>query len=312
MTKYRNRFSTSLWRLIFTIAMVALLPAQEIVNMAPLYCPKAGEAAGWALSGETQQFEGDDLFLLINGGAEIYHEYGFVRVLAAAFENSDGKKLNLEIYEMEDDASAYGIYSFKTAPEGTIVYAGDEALLEDYYLNMWRGRFLVTIIGFDSSAPTVRGLKLLAGVVAGKLKKSGQKPTIVSLLPQAGVKPGAVTYLEGPLGFYNRYSIDPEDIFGIRQAVIGQFGDAFFMVSEYPDAKQRSKWFQKALTCVSKNSRIKNLRQLNEVVFFIDFRGQLTTIKSFQNYLFLTNGFPEEMIAPMYKSVEAEIQENSH
>ena len=310
MTHRLNRFFHLMFFLV-GIAVPAILQAGATVDMASLYCPKAGEAADWRLSGETQQFEGDDLFLLINGGAEIYHEYGFVRVLAAAFQNGDGKKLNLEIYQMEDDASAYGIYTFKTAPGGIAVDSGDEALLEDYYLNMWRGRFLVTIIGFDSSPETVAGLETMAAAVAGKLKRAGIKPPVVSLLPQAGLHPGATTYLEGPLGFYNRYNIDPEDILGIRQAAFGQYGDAFVLVAQYPDPRQRGKWFQKAQTCIKKNTQVKDFKQSESIVFFIDPDGQLTTIKGFGNYIFLSNGFPREMVAPMYASMEKKIRESS-
>jgi hypothetical protein len=310
LTHHLNRFFHLLFFLV-GIVMPALLPAGGTVDMASLYCPKTGEAADWRLSGETQQFEGDDLFLLINGGAEIYHEYGFVRVLAAVFQNGDGKKLNLEIYQMEDDASAYGIYSFKTAPGGTVVDSGDEALLEDYYLNMWRGHFLVTIIGFDSTQETVAGLATMAAAVAGKLKRAGVKPPVVSLLPQAGLQPGAITYLEGPLGFYNRYNIDPEDILGIRQAVFGQYGDAFVLVVQYSDPRQRGKWFQKAQTCIKKNTQVKDFKQNENIVLFIDPRGQLTTIKGFGNYIFLSNGFPKAMVAPMYASVEKKIREGS-
>ena len=34
----------------------------------------------WSAEGEPEVYAGDDLFVYINGGAEIYHEYGFVQV----------------------------------------------------------------------------------------------------------------------------------------------------------------------------------------------------------------------------------------
>lgn len=308
MTSRRLCITITLFILCTAMAIPTVAPAQETVDMKALYCPKDGEAEGWNLSGETQQFEGDDLFLLIDGGAEIYHEYGFIRVFAAAFVNANGKKMNLEIYEMEDDASAYGIYSFKTAPGGQVIQAGDEALLEDYYLNMWRGRFLVTLIGFDEDAATIQGLKTMAVAVAGKLTRTGQRPAVVSLLPDAGLEPGAVTYLEGPLGFYNRYSIDPEDILGIRQAAFGQYGDAFMMVSQYPDARQRKHWFDKAMECFKKNTRLTHMQNKDGVLYFLDQKGRPTAIKEYQNYIFLSNGFPQALVGPMYHSVEKNIQ----
>ncbi len=286
--------------------------AAEAVDMATLYCPTASDVAGWSLDGDTQQMEGDDLFLLINGGAEIYHEYGFIRVLAASYRNGHGKKLNLEIYEMEDDASAYGAYSFKTAPGGSILEIGDEALLEDYYLNMWNGRFLVTVVGFDSTVDTLDGLKKMARAVSGKLKQKGRKPSIVSLLPTAGLKPGGVTYLEGPLGFYNRYSIDPENILGIREAVIGQYGDAFLLVVHYPNSEQRGIWFSKAINCIGKNSRVTNFVRSKDSSTFTDPWGLTSTIKASGDFIFLANGFPRSMIDMMFESVESKIRQGSH
>ncbi|UCH93448.1 MAG: hypothetical protein JSV88_24690, partial [Candidatus Aminicenantes bacterium] len=42
----------------------------------PDYLPQAAELQEWEAVGTPQHVVGDDLFLLINGAAEIYHEYG--------------------------------------------------------------------------------------------------------------------------------------------------------------------------------------------------------------------------------------------
>ncbi len=54
--------------------------------------------------GEPEYVVGDDLFQLINGGAEIYHEYGFKQAVSASYKNINDKSFNLEIYEMNVDS----------------------------------------------------------------------------------------------------------------------------------------------------------------------------------------------------------------
>ncbi|MBE3111603.1 MAG: hypothetical protein IMZ46_14045, partial [Acidobacteria bacterium] len=43
------------------------------------YLPADNAASGWTKDGELQEYEGEDLYTYIDGGAEIYQEYGFRR-----------------------------------------------------------------------------------------------------------------------------------------------------------------------------------------------------------------------------------------
>ena len=53
-----------------------------------LYLPADNAAAGWAKDGAPQEFEGEDLYTYIDGGAEIYQEYGFRRVIVQDYEDA--------------------------------------------------------------------------------------------------------------------------------------------------------------------------------------------------------------------------------
>ena len=74
--------------------------------------------------------------------------------ISSAIENQ-GK---LEIYKMENPISAFGIYSFKTSSDGEKADIGNDALFEDYYLNFWKGEFLITLVGFDTEKETIDDL----------------------------------------------------------------------------------------------------------------------------------------------------------
>lgn len=129
----------------------------------------AVELSGWQQEYEPEIYIGDSLFELINGGAEVYHRFGFVQALATQYADDDGRSISLEVFEMNDAEGARSIYSDKTGGSGEPLEIGDEAAGEDYYLNFRSGRFLVTITGFDSEPETTAGILQLARAVAQQL-----------------------------------------------------------------------------------------------------------------------------------------------
>ncbi len=129
----------------------------------------AVEIDGWHREVDPEIFVGDSLFELINGGAEVYHRFGFVQALATQYADDAGRSISLEVFEMKDVEGAGSIYSDKTGGSGEPILIGDEAAVEDYYLNFRSGRFLVTITGFDSEPETTEGILLLARAVAAQL-----------------------------------------------------------------------------------------------------------------------------------------------
>jgi hypothetical protein len=126
------------------------------------YLSASGEVAGWTLSEAPKNYRGDKLYVMINGGADIYYKYGFMQVIRAEYAEVRGKSITLEVYEMENPAAAYGIYTFKIGVGGKALAIGQDALLEDYYFNFWKGNLLVTVIGQDPEEDTVQGVVALA------------------------------------------------------------------------------------------------------------------------------------------------------
>ena len=96
----------------------------------------------WSAEGETEVYVGDDLFIYINGGAEIYHEYGFVQVAVQRYVRGDDS-ISVEIYTMDGDA--FGIYSFARSSSGHAVKLGNGGTSADYYMHFWSGPELAVI-----------------------------------------------------------------------------------------------------------------------------------------------------------------------
>ena len=132
--------------------------------------PSKSQLHHWKQDGPPETAKGFDLFKLINGGAEIYMEAGFKSAILVTFSNEKGKRINLEIFEMTSTESARKVHKKKIREGGKKVSIGDEALLEDYFINFRKGPFQVTLSGDDSETESVRVLLEMARKVAEKIQ----------------------------------------------------------------------------------------------------------------------------------------------
>ena len=164
---------------------VSILHSLFIVFFPPIFCqaeepqtkgsllqllPLESDLKGWKLDGEPQTAEGMGLFELINGGAEEYVKEGFSRAVIATYRNNEGTRINLDIYEMLSPENAKNIHRKKARDKGQKVSVGEEAALEDYYLNFRKGPYQVTLSGYDTQKETLEWLLLLARLVAERIR----------------------------------------------------------------------------------------------------------------------------------------------
>jgi len=198
--------------------------------------PAAGEVEAWAPVAEAQVFEGDDLFELINGGAEIYHEFGFRRALAQDFTGPEQRLIALEVFEMKDTAAAYGTYSFKISGSGRPLELGDEAMLEDYYLNLRRGPYVVTLTGMNDDEITMQGITRIAGAIAENIQIDGEVPAVVAELAAGDGKPERVYYLRGELALANVAPFTVGMRLGMTEGAAARSSDRTEVMLRYPDA----------------------------------------------------------------------------
>jgi len=236
--------------LIWLLAALAALTvcrggSPQALDPGSLFPQRAGL---WEKDQEILRYMGDELFSYINGGAEIYHEFGFTEVVVQDYRSPKGGTISVEVYRMLDAEGAYGIYTFKRSTGGRVFpVEGGEGRLEDYYLNLWKGPFLATLTGFDQSAPTLEGLELLAREVEGRISAVAEVPMLVRRLPQADLIPGSVKYFRGPLALFNSHRFAAEDVFSPRSGVRGDYrnGDSLF-IFEYSSDHEAQRIFGKA------------------------------------------------------------------
>lgn len=215
-------------------------------DLYPLFPDK--EVVGWTRVEDPQQYRGDELFMMIDGGADIYHEYGFSQVVAGEYENAEGKFIRLEIYEMTSPQAAYGIYSFKTSADGKTLDIGQAALLEEYYLNIWKGNLLVTIVGSDAETATTDAVIAFGRFIDRHYSEQGSVPELAQLLLSQPVAFSNPKYVLGSIGAMNSYVFDTEDIFTVREGMVGTVKGNKAFVFRYTDSDESTQIFHNVTT----------------------------------------------------------------
>jgi len=205
--------------LVVGIAGVGQASASRSGESLERLLPAGNETAGWKAMDKPQAFDKETLFNYIDGGAEIYLEYGFRRLVVQDYRNESKGSVVIEIFEMEGSPGALGMYTFKSASAGSEVSIGQGCQLADYYLNFWKGNYLVTLTGSDETSATLEGLKTLGAAVAGRIPVTGDAPKALSVLPEPGRAATGLKYFLGPLGVGNSYAFFTEDVFAVKEAV---------------------------------------------------------------------------------------------
>jgi len=178
--------------------------------------PAGGEAKGWTPAGEPMFFHGDNLFEHINGGADIYYEYGFVSLITQKYEKED-KGVSIEIYCMDDPSAAFGIYSYNRHPTLSPIEVGSDGTIHSKGLFFWQDKFYADVRQLGSAAILSEEFTALAKTIEHKIGTKAERPAIMDLLPDKNMLPRSEVYAQSRLAIENQVYIANKDLFRLEK-----------------------------------------------------------------------------------------------
>jgi hypothetical protein len=295
---------------MLTVAGTAFLPSalsQESGLSALLPKERNPELEGWSPVGSPQEFKGDDLFVYIDGGAEIYLEYGFSRAVVQDYGDAGGRTVSLELFEMTDPAAAFGAYSFKTTGKGRALDLGQGGQLEDYYLNFWRGEYLITITGFNDDQETVGGLLAVAKAADHTVPGEGRHPPIIDILPAEGLDSGSVLYFRGRLGLKNAFPLASPGNLEAREGVRARYGQGQLVVLDCGQGEPVRKSFNKLKAIFQGGESFKNFVESESVIGAADDKGTPDRASIVKDWILITAGLEPETSEDLMNSIRRKL-----
>jgi len=162
----------------------------------------AEELPGFILN-RNECFDGGSLWGYMNGGADIYLEYGFEVLRVEEFSDED-ESIKLEIFKMDDPISAFGIYSIKTfkCEESEVTTTID--CLNQYQFQLLSGNYYIQLINESGSTKAKQAMISIAEILLKKIEPEELILPVTYLTDSLNYSLFDIKMVKGPLGIHNK------------------------------------------------------------------------------------------------------------
>lgn len=214
-----------------TIATMTICLLGFSWGQAQLIFPDNNYLSGWVKSGQMHRFLKNDLYGYIDGGAELFHEFGFEELLVQNYQQGE-QEISLEAYRMENALAALGIYLMKCGQETPIDGIAARNSGNKYQINIVKGRYFVEVNSFAGDEAILPAAVELAQKLLASIK-TGAPISFPEWLPLANLIPGSERLIRGPYSLQTIYTFGEGDIFQLQ-------GQLFGVVANYRDETRRT------------------------------------------------------------------------
>jgi hypothetical protein len=220
----------------------ALLAALALALPATAEFPADGFAPGWQRSGPVETYAPAALFNVIDGGAELFLEFGFVDLRIQKYAGA-GAEIAVEAYRMQNPAAALGIYLLKCGRETPVAGIDARNSGDRFQLALLKGNFFVFVNNFSGREELLPVMTALAQRVAAGISE-GEPVRELDLLPAPDRVPGSELLLRGPYSLQAVFTLGDGDVlmlegrrFAAAAAYLDESGAGYtLIVAPYEDA----------------------------------------------------------------------------
>jgi len=199
------------------LCLIAFSPAQETSpDLSRL------SIGSWKTAGPPEVYKKDGLYGYIDGGAELFLQYGFEELSITRYVDGSApaaeKEITLEVYRMSSPADAFGIFSLKREGDEP-VSPRIEALhwLSASQASLAKGNFYININGVNS---TEEELEAFAASVSRKIGAASALPAELSLLPSSGLIRGSERLIRGGLAAEGESLLLDREFWGFEKGTV--------------------------------------------------------------------------------------------
>ncbi|MBU2651942.1 MAG: hypothetical protein KKA81_13515 [Bacteroidetes bacterium] len=271
-----------------------LLPSEELLG-------------SFLLVQEVEKYSGDELFSLINGGADLFLEYGFSNVIKADYKNDEGS-LSVEIYEMTDPQAAFGIYTMMQMKDDVPDNLGDAGQILGDYALFSKDRFVVKL---NTNLPDKEAENILnkfSAGIAGKIKMSTFKPLmVIQLLPITHSDYPEMKIFKGPVGLNNIYPLSQSNIYNFKIGVAGIYENYKVLVLECTNVANAQIQYGAIADMIATTGKYSNFVQKGIDFSASDHINNKIAVSVYEKYVFLIIHTGNMNVEPLRREIRLNI-----
>jgi len=147
--------------------------------------PEMIGSTGISQVGDVHTYLGENLYQYIDGGAELYHKYGFIEVSTADYQKSSAEMV-ADIYQFDTPLHAYGLYSMFRPENPDFIKLGTEGYTAPATITFTANCYMVKLTAYEDSDETALAMVNLADFIEKQIEQTGGesgKPTAFNRFP---------------------------------------------------------------------------------------------------------------------------------
>ncbi|MBM4055199.1 MAG: 4Fe-4S dicluster domain-containing protein [Planctomycetes bacterium] len=212
----------------------------------------------WKRISDPKIYEGSEkLYEYINGGAEPYLSYSFLRVTNAEYGDDAGKKISIDIWEFDTAENAFGAFTKDRA--GAEIKLGNRAALFENYLSVWNDVYCIKVEPRQGSISAGEVSSVGKSIIDVMPYKKEILPDIIRYLPENNLVKESLKFFHKKIILDNIYLSDnfiEENVFHLSEqtdAIIAEYkhgeeeSPLLLMLVKYPDSNTASNALEDAV-----------------------------------------------------------------
>ena len=227
MKKYRCMWVLSvIFILLFSLSVISL--ADELMLK---LLPDLDNFNHIIADGAAEEFDGETLYEMINGGAELFLEYGFEKAILQSYKNQQsGDVITIEIYKMKDYRAAFGIYALQTNGKITPEIDNSHSMTGPYTTYIHKGNYFISI-SISRADKKMMDIKTEIGrSITSKISVKADKFDLLEGTKDICDKPEKIFYFTGEIALSNIISLNNSRPFDYREGIYYKCNNAVFLV----------------------------------------------------------------------------------
>ena len=147
----------------------------------------------WRKPAKPVYYERKTLYDYIDGGAELYLAFDFVRATTFAYTAGQDDEIKVDIFDMGSPRGAFGVFA-----HGREAMAADVGQGSEYgggLLTFWKHRWFVSVLGYPETESKRKAVYELGQAIAALIPETGAPPAILTALPKLGLVEASASHL---------------------------------------------------------------------------------------------------------------------
>jgi hypothetical protein len=232
-------------------------------------------------------YPGSELYTMIDGGAEVYLEYGFKQAASAVYLSKDTDRIEVQLYQMKDAQAAFGIITHLRSSKDSIIGTDYHAIFNSDYSLLQKGIFFA-IISWTNSDRNQELHKSIALSLLKNMEDSGSLPELVVRAVKAGYSINQLKYIRGKLALSATYFFSHNDLFGIEDALFIEDEGVKYFIFSYSNKDKALRQLKLAREEFSVSTKITAFSGSENQVKYLDRKNREISIQLLSEYILAT------------------------